>query len=63
MLIIHGDADRAVPASNSVRLAGMVPGARLLVMPGCGHVPQEEEPQAFADAVVDFLQQLQCDAK
>ena len=59
VLIIHGDADSAVPVSNSLRLVGMIPGARLVTMHGCGHVPQEEEAQFFADAVVQFLQQPQ----
>jgi len=55
-LIIHGQMDGAVPASNSRRLAAMLPSVRLVVLPGCGHVPQEEEPAAFADAIVEFLQ-------
>ena len=58
VLIIHGDADGAVPLGNSVRLVAMVPGARLVTLPACGHVPQEEEPHAFVDAVVHFLQHV-----
>jgi pimeloyl-ACP methyl ester carboxylesterase len=56
-LIIHGQADALVPVSNSVRLAAMLPGAELVVVPSCGHVPQEEQPQRFADAVVHFFRE------
>ena len=50
--------DAVLPVSNSRRLAAMLPGARLVVLPACGHIPQEEEPAAFADAVTAFLKQL-----
>lgn len=58
VLVITGDDDRVVPTENSIRLAGEIPGAELVVLPGCGHVPQEECPQAFLDAVMAFLQSL-----
>jgi pimeloyl-ACP methyl ester carboxylesterase len=56
VLVITGDDDRIVPTEQSVRLAGEIPGAELVVIPNCGHVPQEECPQAFLDAVRAFLQ-------
>lgn len=40
---------------NSVRLAERI-GAQLVVLEGCGHVPMEEAPQEFLDAVSGFLQ-------
>jgi pimeloyl-ACP methyl ester carboxylesterase len=55
VLVITGDDDRIVPTAQSVRLAGELPGAELVVIPNCGHVPQEECPQAFLDAVQRFL--------
>lgn len=58
VLIIHGRFDAAVPLSNSVRLAAMLPGSSLVQLPTCGHVPQEEDPVAFADAVVKFMSDL-----
>lgn len=56
VLVVTGDDDRIVPTENSVRLAGEIPGAQLAVFPNCGHVPQEECPQAFLSEVVPFLQ-------
>jgi pimeloyl-ACP methyl ester carboxylesterase len=56
VLVITGDDDRIVPTEQSVRLAGELPSAELAVIPDAGHVPHEEQPQAFLDAVGGFLQ-------
>lgn len=55
VLVITGDSDRLVPPSQSARLAGEIPGARLAILPQCGHVPQEECPEPFLKAVEEFL--------
>jgi pimeloyl-ACP methyl ester carboxylesterase len=54
-LVITGDDDRIVPTEQSLRLARELPGAELVVIPNCGHVPQEECPEAFLKATTDFL--------
>jgi pimeloyl-ACP methyl ester carboxylesterase len=57
VLVLTGDDDRIVPTEQSVRLASELPDAELVVFPQCGHVPQEECPEAFLQAVEDFLAQ------
>jgi pimeloyl-ACP methyl ester carboxylesterase len=57
VLVITGDDDRIVPTANSVRLAGELPNATLVVIQDAGHVPHEEQPAAFMQAVDDFLLQ------
>ncbi len=59
VLVITGDDDRIVPTAESIRLASEIPGAELVVIPECGHLPQEECPAAFLDAVESFLAGLQ----
>lgn len=54
-LVITGDDDRVVPTARSVRLAEEWAAAEGVVLPSCGHVPQEECPAAFMEAVEDFL--------
>ena len=54
-LVITGDDDRIVPTQQSLRLARELPGAELVVIPNCGHVPQEECPKAFLKATTDFV--------
>jgi pimeloyl-ACP methyl ester carboxylesterase len=51
VLVLTGDDDRIVPTEDSIRLAGEIPGAELVVFPNCGHVPQEECTDAFLQAV------------
>ena len=55
VLVITGDDDRIVPTQQSIRLAGELPNAELVVVPNCGHVPQEECPELFLTAVNGFL--------
>ncbi len=58
VLVITGDDDRIVPTAHSVRLSQELPNANLVVIPQCGHVPHEECPQAFLEAVNEFLNSL-----
>jgi pimeloyl-ACP methyl ester carboxylesterase len=55
ILVITGEDDRIVPTANSVKLAGELPGASLVIIPEAGHVPHEEQPTAFMQAVKAFL--------
>jgi pimeloyl-ACP methyl ester carboxylesterase len=57
-LVITGDDDRIVPTDQSVRLAGELPNASLVVIKNAGHVPHEEDPQAFMQAVNEFISEL-----
>jgi pimeloyl-ACP methyl ester carboxylesterase len=55
VLVITGDDDRIVPTGQSLQLAEEIPGAALAVIPDCGHLPHEECPASFMDALVNFL--------
>ena len=54
-LVVTGDDDRIVPTAQSIRLARELPRAELVVIPNCGHVPQEECPGPFVEAIEAFL--------
>lgn len=58
VLVITGDDDRIVPTASSIRLAQALPNAQLVVLPACGHIPQEECPAAWLAAVEVFLAEL-----
>jgi pimeloyl-ACP methyl ester carboxylesterase len=58
VLVISGDDDRIVPTSESIRLAGELPNAQLVVIPNAAHVPHEERPAEFMKAVNQFLQEI-----
>lgn len=55
-LVIWGDRDRLVDPALAPRLASVVPGARLLVLPGVGHVAMLEAPEATARAVLGLVE-------
>ena len=59
VLVITGDDDRIVPTEESVRLADELPNAELVVIPDTGHLPQEESPDLFLEAVLDFVNRLE----
>lgn len=54
-LIIHGRDDRVVPLETSLRLADLLPDARLAVFPRCGHWVQIERRVEFPEHVRAFL--------
>jgi len=54
-LIITGDDDRVVATADSIRLNGDLPGSELVIIEVAGHLPNEEKPQEFVDAVLRFL--------
>ena len=54
-LVLTGDEDNTIPNSLSKEMADGIPGAKLVILPQCGHLPQVEQPQATADALVEWL--------
>ena len=54
-LIICGGRDSALIVDGSRRLAELIPGARLCMIAGAAHSPQEERPEAFNAALRGFL--------
>jgi pimeloyl-ACP methyl ester carboxylesterase len=54
-LVLTGDEDNTIPNTLSVEMADRIPGAKLVMIPHCGHLPQPERPQATADALVEWL--------
>jgi pimeloyl-ACP methyl ester carboxylesterase len=57
-LVVVGDEDVLVPLRYSQELAGLVPGARLEILPEAGHGALIERPDAFRSAVEPFLRDL-----
>jgi pimeloyl-ACP methyl ester carboxylesterase len=55
ILVITGDDDRIVPTEQSIRLASEISNAQLVIIPQSGHVPHEEKPNEFMQAVINFL--------
>jgi pimeloyl-ACP methyl ester carboxylesterase len=56
-LLVWGQRDALVPPALAAAFTGAIADARVVVLPGAAHVPMVERPQAFADAVLAFLDQ------
>jgi pimeloyl-ACP methyl ester carboxylesterase len=54
-LVLTGDEDNTIPNSLSKEMADGIHGAKLVILASCGHLPQVEQPQATADALVEWL--------
>jgi pimeloyl-ACP methyl ester carboxylesterase len=56
-LVVWGEKDHLLPVRDGESLAAGIRGARLEVIAGAGHLPQEETPEPFARVVKRFLEQ------
>jgi pimeloyl-ACP methyl ester carboxylesterase len=54
-LVIWGREDAIIPLDACHRYVQAIPGATARILDGCGHMPEMEQPEAFAQAVLDFL--------
>jgi pimeloyl-ACP methyl ester carboxylesterase len=54
-LLIWGDRDRAVGLSSGRELQRILPLSSLIVIPGVGHIPFEEQPDLCNKAMRDWL--------
>ena len=57
-LIVASDKDGILPPTYSKRLADGIPGARLEIFEGIGHMTHWEAPQAFVDMVLKFAAEV-----
>ena len=55
-LVLWGSADRLIPADTARRFASDIAGARVVLLDGLGHVPQEEDPARSLAPVLEFLE-------
>ncbi len=55
VLLLWGERDRMIPASHASDWTALLPNAELVVLPGLGHVPQEEAPEVSLAPVAAFL--------
>lgn len=54
-LVLWTSDDPTADVSEGRRIAAMIPAAEFVVMEGCGHWPQYEDPDEFNRIHVDFL--------
>ncbi len=56
-LVVWGEDDAFLPLPHGEAYARLIPGARLTVLPRCGHFPPFEQSEAFLAHAIAFLKQ------
>ncbi|MEV4129587.1 alpha/beta hydrolase [Nocardia sp. NPDC049707] len=54
-LVLWGGDDQWLPSSQAAQLAGRMPNAEAVVLPGCGHTVHEDCPAATIPRITAFL--------
>lgn len=54
-LVVVGEIDQTTPPQMGLAVAEAIPGAVTIEIPGCGHCPQLERPEALLTAIESFL--------
>ena len=52
------DNDRVVPTAGSIRLVDELTNTSLKMIENCGHLPHEEQPEAFMEAMRSILEAI-----
>jgi pimeloyl-ACP methyl ester carboxylesterase len=53
-LIVWGERDSIIPVAHGEAAHAAMPGSRLEVFPGAGHMPHDADPERFARVLTDF---------
>ena len=56
MLVLVGESDRLTPPERAREIASLVPHAKLVLVPRCGHMLTMEQPEVVNAALADWLQ-------
>ena len=59
VLIVWGESDPIIPVAHGRAAHAQMPGSRLEVFPGIGHIPQLEAPGRFAAVLQRFLDETE----
>jgi 3-oxoadipate enol-lactonase len=60
--VIFGEQDQISPFAEALRMGNTIPAARIVRIPGAGHLPNLESPAAFDAALMTFCAALPADA-
>jgi pimeloyl-ACP methyl ester carboxylesterase len=58
LLLAWGGEDRIIPLATRDVIAALVPQAKKALIPGAGHLPQQERPGELAEEIEGFISSL-----
>jgi pimeloyl-ACP methyl ester carboxylesterase len=53
-LIVWGQRDSIIPVAHGAAAHEAMPGSRFVSFEGAGHMPHDDDPQRFADVLIEF---------
>ena len=56
VMLLWGANDPIIPAEHGRRAADLIPGSRYVEFEGSGHWPQLDDPERFANTLIDFIE-------
>ena len=56
VLLLWGANDPIIPAEHGRRAADLIPGSRYVEFEASGHWPQLDDPERFANTLIDFIE-------
>src|SRR5215208_2428039 len=56
VLLVWGTDDPIIPVGHGRRAEELIPQSRLVEFEGSGHWPQLDDPERFADVLIDFIE-------
>jgi pimeloyl-ACP methyl ester carboxylesterase len=62
-LVVVGSEDAFTPVADARHLHERIPGARLRIIGGAGHLPNLERPEAFNAALGELLARVRGDGR
>jgi pimeloyl-ACP methyl ester carboxylesterase len=54
-MLVWGGKDTLIPVSHAFAAHEAIPGSRLVVFENAGHFPHCEDPERFAETLIDFI--------
>jgi len=58
VLVINGAEDPWIKPEEALHLTNLLPEGKLILLPFCGHMPQEEKPKEVARKLEEFMKNL-----
>jgi pimeloyl-ACP methyl ester carboxylesterase len=55
-LMVWGERDSIIPVTHGQAAHAAMPGSRLEVFPGAGHMPHDADPDRFASVLTEFCE-------
>ncbi len=55
MCVVWGEDDMVIPVDHARTAAEVAPGARVELLPNCGHFPHRDHPERFVKVLQEFV--------